>query len=75
MNKSTMCDEIQKINAIIDEAIFHGGDCGGPYYSNSEKLREAMEDYLKYMGYDKSFEVCEGKYGQLFHFIPRTHHE
>ena len=37
---------IELINRLITEAINHGGDPGGPYFSNPEDLRSVINDFL-----------------------------
>lgn len=39
-------EEIDCINNIIEEAIYHGGDSEGAYYSNIEGITEAIRKYL-----------------------------
>lgn len=36
-----------QVNSIVDAAIEHGGDAGGPYYSSSKKLEESMVSLVK----------------------------
>ncbi len=31
-----------QVNTIVEAAINHGGDVGGPYYSSPKKLEESM---------------------------------
>lgn len=49
--------EIALINQIIEEAIDHGGDCGGPYHSNGDQLKEAIEKWLACKGLDDKYVV------------------
>ena len=44
MNKDEI---INKINNLLDKAVAHGGDAGGPYYSNSKALMQALYNLLK----------------------------
>lgn len=50
-------EELSLINNIVEQAIYHGGDIGGPYFCNGDGLCEAMEKYLVYKGFDKDTEV------------------
>ncbi len=50
--------EIKLINMIIEEAVFHGGDRGGAYFSNEKDLVKCMEEYLKEMNLDNTFCVA-----------------
>lgn len=38
--------EIKLINKIIFEAIVHGGDSGGPYFTNEDDLISAINKLL-----------------------------
>lgn len=38
--------EIKLINKIIFEAIIHGGDSGGPYFTNEDDLISAINKLL-----------------------------
>lgn len=40
--------EIKLINSIIEEAITHGGDPGGPYFINRSSLQEAIVKWLNF---------------------------
>ena len=42
---------------MIEEAVFHGGDGGGPYYVNQKGLVESMQKYLKSINLDKVLEI------------------
>lgn len=37
-------DVIDLINKVIEEAIYHGGDPGGPYFCNEKRLEEAVRE-------------------------------
>ena len=50
---------IQKLNAIIKEAIEHGGDSGGAYFSNTEALILEMKYFLRWYGLDKNFGIMD----------------
>lgn len=45
------------INKAIESAIKHGGDAGGPYYSNKEEHKETMES-LAFLFGDLVSVVC-----------------
>ena len=38
------------LNKIIEEAIIHGGDDGGAYFINQEKLIFEIKSFLKWTG-------------------------
>lgn len=40
--------EIKLINSIIEEAVIHGGDPGGPYFSNYDALKKAIMNWLDF---------------------------
>lgn len=42
--------QVDSLNKLIDEAIIHGGDGGGAYLTNRERLEEAINDYLDVTG-------------------------
>jgi hypothetical protein len=48
---------IERINIIIKEAIEHGGDSGGAYFSNSEVLIKEMKYFLRWTGFDKDYGI------------------
>ena len=54
---------------IVEQAIYHGGDIGGPYFSNRDGLCEAMEEYLVYKGFDKDTEVFYHTKGEDRNFV------
>ena len=41
---------IRHINKIIEVAILHGGDLGGPYGCEREKLLSVMNSFKKWAG-------------------------
>lgn len=51
----TIEKEIKLINSIIHEAIYHGGDMGGAYFSNARDLNEVVIDWLKLRGIDDKY--------------------
>ena len=38
--------EIELINEIVVQAVIHGGDSSGPYYTNSNALYKALKKWL-----------------------------
>lgn len=52
---------IERINNIIQEAIEHGGDVGGAYYSNRDGLIREMRHFLRWAGLDKTFGIMDEK--------------
>ena len=59
---------VQFLNEIIETAIDHGGDHGGPYCIKEEELFEIMEKFRKWIGLD-NYIVCIDR-GLLFYAIP-----
>ena len=41
---------IDYFNDIIEQAIIHGGDAGGPYFVNEEKLLQSIIIFLNWTG-------------------------
>ena len=54
MNKDEI---INRINSLLDNAVAHGGDAGGPYYSNSKALMQALYNLLKALGLENDVVV------------------
>lgn len=50
------------LNKIIEEAITHGGDDGGAYFINQEKLISEIKRFLKWTGLDKHLVVYNDNY-------------
>ena len=40
----------ERINEMLLQAYYHGGDAGGPYGSNEKGLAQAMRKFLKLTG-------------------------
>lgn len=55
--------ELQLVNFIIWEAVSHGGDSGGSYSTNGEKLNKAIMEYLKVRGLDNQYTTDATVYG------------
>lgn len=55
---------IDMLNELIEEAIVHGGDTGGPYFSNPEGLEEIMKKILEALGLSDVYEIdLDDEYG------------
>lgn len=54
---------IDYLNRIISEAIEHGGDSGGAYFTNRDGLVNAMKFFLKWTGLEKTVGImdCDGQ--------------
>ena len=39
--------EMKLVNQMIEEAVMHGGDSGGAYFTNGKKLNDAVLEWLK----------------------------
>jgi len=54
----------EHINEMISQAVVHGGDAGGPYCSNDEKLIESMKSFSKWYGLDsEGFKIIKNTDG------------
>ena len=51
--------EIDMMNKIIFKAIVHGGDNGGPYYSNQYGLYKVIEEWLKLKDLSNDYIITE----------------
>lgn len=51
------------VNQVIRDAIDHGGDSGGPYYTYPDELRKSVENLAGVIGcgweWDKDWEAIE----------------
>ena len=45
---------IEILNNLIYESVEHGGDSGGAYYSNTEGILKAINEYLKFFHLEDS---------------------
>lgn len=52
-----MENHIEILNNLICEAVTHGGDAGGPYYSNTKGIVDAIDKYLEFFKLDNDFIV------------------
>lgn len=50
-------NEIDLINQIVTEAVWHGADCGGIYSQNEKALLKALNDWLAYKSLNNKYEV------------------
>ena len=46
-----------KFNKLLDAAVSHGGDAGGPYLSNNFGLIEALEELIDFLGLKDQIEI------------------
>ena len=44
--ETTINEEIEALNRILNAAVEHGGDSGGPYFCNEEDLKKSIMGYL-----------------------------
>lgn len=58
--------EINIINSLIEKAIYHGGDSGGPYFSNEDDLIVTIKSWIEYKDLADKYEIGWDK----FHNIP-----
>ena len=49
------------LNDIIFEAVTHGGDSGGPYFSNQEDLEKTINNFLIWAGLEKDLIVYKDR--------------
>ena len=49
--------EIDLINRIVAEAIWHGADSGGAYYQNTGNLINSLNDWISYRLLRNAFDV------------------
>lgn len=57
------------INKIIREAIDHGGDSGGAYFTNREKLKSAMGQLICWLSLH-DYVICEDYEGYMYYAKP-----
>lgn len=62
----TIEKEVEFINSIIQEAIYHGGDMGGAYFSNAQDLNEVIVDWLKLRGIDDTYTTTYEAKGETY---------
>lgn len=49
--------EIELINNIIYESVRHGGDAGGAYYSNTNEVLSAIQNWLNFHNLNEIYEI------------------
>lgn len=45
------------INKIIEEAVIHGGDTGGAYFTNMDNLVSKMRGFRRWAGLEE-YKIC-----------------
>lgn len=45
------------LNSLLRQAIFHGGDAGGPWFSNKDDLELAIENCLATFGLNERVRI------------------
>jgi len=65
--------EIELINNIIEESVFHGGDAGGPYLCNGGKVCSAVQKWLNFHDLNEIYTVKDQDYddGYTHNIIPK----
>lgn len=56
---ASLCESVmmEYINEIIEEAVSHGGDEGGAYFTNMDNLVSKMRDFRTWAGLDE-YKIC-----------------
>jgi hypothetical protein len=62
---------LRYMNNIIAEAIEHGGDSGGAYYSNRDGLIMEMSNLLRWAGFNKEYGIMDE--GGILRFYKKEH--
>lgn len=64
---------IKYLNNVLTEAIYHGGDGGGAYFSNEEALLKSLNELLDYLKLSNVCEISKDKYDmiQLKEILPK----
>lgn len=57
--------EIDLVNQMIREAIWHGADAGGAYCQNGYELKNTIEKWLDYKGIGDKYIVCAEEYNPI----------
>lgn len=60
---------MEYINNIIRQAIYHGGDSGGAYFTNREKLKSAMGELIWWLSLH-DYVICEDYQGYMYYAKP-----
>lgn len=63
--------EILQINKIVESAIYHGGDPGGPYFTASDSVYKSISEYLKLLKRDDQYIIDkdDGHIPRIVQFI------
>lgn len=59
---------IEKINDLIEVAIYHGGDPGGPYGTEREELISKMQQLRTWLSLD-GYKIAEDSSGIFYRFV------
>lgn len=64
---------IKYLNKVLTEAIYHGGDGGGAYFSNEDALLESLNELLAYLELKDVCEISKDRYDmiQLTEILPK----
>lgn len=57
--------QIEALNNLLRQAIDHGGDSGGPYFSNKDKTILALKQFLTYVGVREYDIILKDNYPQV----------
>jgi hypothetical protein len=60
-NEGTLEVFIELLNKIIEEAVSHGGDPGGPYYCYPEELKKAIKDFLIWLSIEDKVVIYDSE--------------
>lgn len=63
MNSLVLTNLIQHINSLVEKSIIHGGDCGGPYFSWGEPVKEELLSIIKDLHLENIYDVYEDSSG------------
>ena len=58
----TIEKEIELMNEIIVQAIIHGGDSDGPYYTNEIGLYKVIKKWLDERGISSCYKIVQKEY-------------
>lgn len=63
---------IDKLNNMIEECIYHGGDSGGPYFTDLDKQKEAVQQVADMLNLDIEAVRSEFSFKTLYyHFASK----
>ena len=60
--ETTINEEIEALNRILEAAVEHGGDPGGPYFCNEEDLEKCIMRYLIARRLDDEYIIMDSKH-------------